>query len=202
MKLFLITISLFINGVFFQENNFNDFDYRLTRIADEFQKEIMDKDECENLKLDAGSLVGEIEDELKAMTDTENECKELKELKKEAQALEGYIGSVGDCGNYILSNENLDLANRRVNSQIIKIESNKLCVDVISVSIGKYVSYLAQNNTTNNYSIAYKWKTPDGLSSGNGTMGLPAKSVRHIFDNRDKPNQKRILVFEIKCKPY
>lgn len=201
MKLFLIAIGIFIYEVFFQGNNFNNFNSRLTNITDEFQNKIMNKDECEDLRLDAGTLAKEIEDELKLKNDTDKEFKELMKLKKDIQALEAYIGSVGDCGNYILSNENLNRANRRINSQITKIESNKLCVSVISISIGKYVSYLAQNNTTTNYSVTYKWKSPDGLSSGNGTMGLPSKSVRHIFNNRDNPNLKRIQVFEMKCKP-
>ena len=163
----------------------------------------MDKDECEKQKRAADDLSDDINDAIKN-TDEYNydEIIELKKLEKEAEALEEFIAAVGNCGNYIPSIKIFNLANKRVGASVVSIVKDKYCVDVISVTIGNHVAYLGENNSTNNYTITYKWKTPNAMNSGNGTMGLSALSVRHIYDNREKPIQKNISILGITCKEF
>jgi hypothetical protein len=203
MKLTLIITSLLFLGFSSLNKSPNDFDYMISDIARQFKNKIMDKDECEKQKRAADDLANEIEDALsKGNKYTSEEITILKKLKKEAEALEEFIAAVGNCGNYIPSIEMFNLANRRVGASIISIIKGKYCVDIISVTIGDYVAYLGENNSMKNYTVTYKWKAPNGMNTGNGTMGLSKFSVRHIYDNRDKPSQKNITVFGITCQEF
>jgi hypothetical protein len=203
MKSILLITSIFIFNSFVLRESPNDFDYRLSDIVRKFKLEIMDKDECEKQKRAADDLSDDINDAIKN-TDEYNydEIIELKKLEKEAEALEEFIAAVGNCGNYIPSIKIFNLANKRVGASVVSIVKDKYCVDVISVTIGNHVAYLGENNSTNNYTITYKWKTPNAMNSGNGTMGLSALSVRHIYDNREKPIQKNISILGITCKEF
>ncbi len=203
MKKIILSISLIIfslNLLNSQETP-SDFDYKLSNIAHNFRNEIMNKNECENLKRDTEDLVDEIEEAIE-MDDryTNDEIQELKKLKKEAEAIEQFIASVGDCGNYIPSIKEFNLANQRIRANVSYVSKNKYCVDIILVEIGDYVAYLAKNNTTKNYTLSYKWKTPNGFKSGNGTMGIIKYSIRHFYNNRDDISKKNIKVLDINCK--
>jgi hypothetical protein len=178
-----------------------DFEYKLSDIVRTFKLEIMNEDECEKQKWAAGNLAEEIKNAIEN-TDkyTSDEIVELKKLKGEAEALKEFIMAVG-CGNYILSIKNFNLANERVGAKVVNLIKDKYCVNVITVSIGDYVAYFAENNSTNSYTVEYKWKSPipNGMNTGNGTMGLWGLSVRRMYDNREKPSQKNISIFEIIC---
>lgn len=199
MKLTLIIVFISVLGLLNTKESLEDFDYKLSEIAQNFREKIMDKDECENLKREAEDLVDDIE---KAKDDvyTYEEKKELGRLKKEAEALVDYIASVGDCGNYIPSIKDFNLANQRVRANISYVVKDKYCVDVITVSIGDYVAYLVENNSSKNYTLSYKWKSQNGMSSGNGNMGISKKGLRHFYNNRDENSQKMIFVLGITCK--
>lgn len=203
MKYFILTFSVLLLGSSTHMKIPNDFDYELSQIVRKFKEEIMDEDECENQKNEAGDLAEDIEDAIKKEGDyTSDEINTLKKLKKEAQALEGFIAVVGNCGNYIPSLDDFNLANRRVGASVVGISKGVFCVDVISVSIDDYVAYLGENNSLKNYTVSYKWKAPNGMNTGEGTMGLSKKSVRHIYDNREKPSQKTVSVFGITCTEF
>jgi hypothetical protein len=200
MKLILILISIILFGFSNLNESPNDFDYKLSNIARKFRSEIMDRDECESLKREADKLAAEIEDAIKNTGKySYEETIKFKTLIKEAEALRDFIASVGNCGNYIQSIENFKLANRRVGASVATVIESKYCIDIISVSIGNYVAYLGENNSTKNYTVTYKWKAENDMNRGNGTMGLTKLSVRHIYNNREKPNQKNIAVFGITC---
>ena len=174
MKKIILSISLitFCLNILNSQETPSDFDYKLSNIVHSFRNEIMNKDECENLKRDTEDLVDEIEEAI-AMDDeyTNYEIRELKNLKREAEAVEVFIASVGDCGNYIPSIKEFNLANQRIRANASYLSKDKYCVDVILVEIGDYVAYLVENNTTKNYTLSYKWKTPNGFKSGNGNNG-------------------------------
>jgi len=203
MKLTLLFTSILLFGFYSLPESPNDFDYKLSDIVRNFKSDIMDKDECENQKRAAGDLADDIEDAIKNVDEyNSDEIIELKQLEKEAIALEEFISSVGNCGNFPPTIKNFNLANRRVGANVSIIIKDKYCVDVISVSIGNYVAYLGENNTSKNYTVTYNWKAPTGMNTGNGTMGLSKLSVRHIYNNREKPSQKNISVFGIACKEF
>ena len=201
MKFLLIYIA-FISLIEKKESGINDYDSDLTRISNDFRENIFNEDECTNLKNDVNDVADEIEEDLDADDYSTEEKQQLTLLLQEAEALKDYIACVGNCGNSIPSIEKFNLANRRVKGNVSIVILDKYCVDVISVTIGKYVCYLAENNTINNFTINYKWATPNGMHNGNGTMGLYGKSVRHIYDNRDKIEQTVITVSDITCAKF
>lgn len=203
MKLLLLFTSILLFGFSSLKESPNDFDYKISDIVREFKSEIMDKDECEKQKKAVDDLANDIEDAIKNADEyNSDEIIELKKLKEEAKALEEFIAAVGNCGNYIPSIKNFNLANRRVGANVISIIKDKYCVDVISVSIGNYIAYLGENNSMKNYTVTYKWQVPNSMNTGNGTMGLSELSVRHVYDNREKPSQKNISIFGITCKEF
>lgn len=105
-------------------------------------------------------------------------------------------------GNHLLSIDDLQLANRRVRGSISYLSRGKDCMNVLTINIGDYVCYLCENASAFNYTASYSWKVSGSYSRGNGTMGLPAGKLRHIYDNREKPQQKAIVVYEVSCKPF
>jgi len=160
----------------------------------------MDEDECKSLNLEANGLVSDIDEAIENKDDyTAAEYIELKTLKKEAEAMEAFIGGVGGLASYFISKDDFYLANKRVGANVSYANKDNYCVDVIKVVIGDFVSYLADNNTLKTYTVSYKWNASGSYNSGNGTMGLPEKSVRHIYYNRDTPSQKSITVHSITC---
>ncbi len=163
----------------------------------------MDEDECGRLRNEAGDLANEIEDAIEEEEEySSTELQELRGLGKEAEALEGYIGVVGGCGSHLLSIDDFQLANRRVRGAISYLSRGKECMNVLTINIGNYVCYLGENGSTTNYTASYAWKVAGSYSRGNGTMGLPAGKLRHIYDNREEPQQKAIMVYEVSCKPF
>ena len=201
---FLISFFLLF-GFLNSKSNINNFEYQRTDIIQKFKQGIMDKSECENQKREAGYLAREIENAIEKEDNyTAPEISNLKTLKKEIEALEDYIAVVGNCGNNLLSLENFNLINRRVQGDVLNFGNQKFCIDITTVRIGNYIVYLAENNTLNNYTISYKWqgKHKKGLSSGKGEMGLSQKSLRRIYDNRNQPLSKNISVYEISCKEF
>lgn len=203
MKTIILSVSVIILSLTNIQETPSDFDYELSDIARDFRNEIMNEDECENLKRAADDLVDEIEEAIEMYGEYSiAEILELKKLKKEAEALEQFIAAVGDCGNYIPSIEEFNLANQRVRARVSYVSKNKYCVDMILVEIGDYVAYLAENNSSKNYTVSYKWKVTNGMSTGNGTMGLSKYSVRHIYNNRDEIAQKNISIFGVNCKEF
>lgn len=203
MKLILlIALGIFLGTPNLQETP-ADFDHDLSDIARKFRVEIMNEDECEKLKRAADDLVDEIEDAIEIEDEyTYDEILELKKLKKEAKALEKFIAAVGDCGNYMPSIEEFNLANRRVHARVSYVIKGKYCVDIVLVEIDDYVAYLAENNSSKNYTVSYKWNTLNRMNTGNGTMGLSNFSMRHIYNNRENTEQKNISVFGITCQEF
>lgn len=201
MKLILLISSIFFIGAYTPKERPIDFEYQLSEIAREFKSKIMDKNECGKLKLEASYLTDDIENAIQNEGKySPDEIIKLKEQKKESEALENFIAVVGNCGNYVPSINDFNLANRRVGADVSILIKSKDCVDIISVSIGDYVAYLGKNNSTKNYIVTYKWKEAGGMKTGNGTMGLSNSSVRYIYDNREVRSNKNISFFGITCR--
>ncbi len=202
MKLILIITTTIFFGVFNTQDTPSDFDYKLSSIARNFRSDIMNEEGCEKQKTAAYELADEIEEAIESDEYTSEEILELKKLKKETEALEEYIGVIGNIGNYNLSISDFNLINRRVNANISSVIRDKYCVDVILITIGDYAVYLAENDSSKNYKISYNWKAKKGMNTGSGNMGLWKYSMRHIYDNRENPTQKNISIFGITCKEF
>jgi hypothetical protein len=205
MKKILLISTILLFSFSNKKESLNNFDYELSEIVNEFRQVIMNKSKCEDQKREASFLVEDIK---KALKDEYRystiEISNLKTLQKEAEALEQYIAVVGNCGGNTLSSDNFYLINEKVGGGVLNALNKKLCVNIISVKIGAYVTYLAENSSTNNYSIKYKWngKLANGTNKGNGQAGMLKNSLRNIYDNRNEPKQKSISVYEIECKEF
>ena len=201
MKEIVILFSCLFLSFLGRSSTFSDFEYELNQVAGNFRQSVMDKDESERQMRQAGDLADEIQREINTNGKyTDDEISDLKYLKKSADALETYIGSVGGCANTIPTKEEFRIANQLVGGTVYNALKGKFCVDFISVSIDKYTVYLGENNTSEDFTVFYSWKVPDGKNRGNGSMGLSAGGLRHIYDNRENPNQKIISVYGVTCK--
>ncbi|MFV5700248.1 hypothetical protein ACM55F_00085 [Flavobacterium sp. XS2P12] len=179
----------------------SDFENELNYIVKDFREDIMDEYKCKKLMNNAGSISDEIEEELKETNKyTSYEISQLRELKTKADALQSYIGGVGSCASAMFpSFKEFEIANQMVLGSVTYVNQGKFCVDFISVAIGNYVVYVAKNDTSTNYMVKYNWKNNTGTSKGNGTMGLPEKTVRSIYNNRSNQTQNRITILGVTC---
>lgn len=203
MKYTVLLFSFFLLGIGNSKEKIYDFDSRLSDIARQFKDGIMDADVCEEQKREADDLVDDIEEAIEeAEEENSDDLRELISLKKEAAALEEYIAAVGGCGNYIPTIKQFQSANRRLGGRVANVSIAKFCVNVISVTIDDYVAYLIENPSSKNYTVTYNWKTSSGMNSGNGTIGLSKKSVRHVYDNRENPGQKIISFIKMTCQEF
>lgn len=179
----------------------SDFENELTYIVKNFKEDIMDEYKCNRLMNDAGSISDKIEYELDDSSKYSSyEISQLRELKTKADALQSYIGGVGGCASAMFpSFKEFEIANQMVGGSVTYVNQRKFCVDFISVSIGNYVVYLAKNITSTNYMVKYNWKNSTGTSKGNGTMGLPEKTIRSIYNNRSNQAKNRITILGVTC---
>jgi hypothetical protein len=194
--LFTITLSLF------SKESYSDYEYDLSRIVSNFKTNIMDKRKCEDYKREADYLSDKINDDLKSGDYDSYERDKLKKVLAETEAVEQFINSVGNCGGMFASIEEINLANNLINASIVNVAKYNFCVNIYKITIDNYTTFMACNTSLNGYSVSYKWKSPNGKASGNGDMGLPKRTMRHIYDNRDNQNQKDILFTTVTCKAF
>jgi hypothetical protein len=201
MKMFfLLFLFIPIKEIKKSPSNFeNDLNY----IVAKFKEDIMNEYECKKLMNDAGYISDKIVKEINNSNQYSSyEISQLKELKTKADALESYIGGVGGCASAMFpSIKEFEIANQMVWGSVSYVNQGKFCVDFIFVTIGNYVVYMSKNNNSTSYTIKYNWKSSNGTSKGNGTMGLPEKTVRSIYNNRKNQTQKRITILGVNCTP-
>lgn len=202
MKTITIILSIIISIFSISQESPSDFDRELTKIAQEFRSQIMDKAACEELRRSAYFLSGKIKNSLESRNRySENELDELKELHIEANALEGFIAVIGGFRVFSFSLKEFHLANTRIKASVSKIVSDKYCVDVIKIEIGDYVTFFAENTTDIDFKTSYRWKGSNGRS-GNGSMAVEIKSIRHIYNNRDSKNKQNISILNFDCEAF
>lgn len=200
----VLVLTLFMLFFFTTDaQSLRDYDYLMTRIAENFVENIIDKDECKDLMYEAQHLKDEIEtllEERKGLSN--NEISALKKLQSEANALEDFISSVGDIYSSNISIPDLYLANYRVKARIDKYKTEKPNISLMKITIGEYVCCLLTNETYSNYKVTYKWNVSGKVNRGSGEMGLPQKTARNIFNNRDDLTINSINVFGIESKVF
>lgn len=141
MKFTFLLASLLMLSISPIKMDPGDFDTELSYIARKFKAEIMDEDVCEKQLRAVSDLLDEIEDAIEEEDEySAAEILEFKKLKKEAAALEDFMGIVSGLGMYTSSIEDFHLGNRRVGASVARVVSGKYCVDVISVTIGEHVA--------------------------------------------------------------
>ena len=178
----------------------DDFDAQLNTVVADFKQNILDQAKCEAASTKAGEISDAIEDALNEDGVDKGERKKLEALKKEAEALEDYILAVGDINGGFITVEKMNLANSRVHAGISSVQKGDFCVDIISVSIGDYICYLAENNGSKIISVNYKWKGPGGTKSGSGTITVFANSVHAMYSNRKDHGTKELTFMGLVCK--
>jgi hypothetical protein len=161
----------------------------------------MDEYECKRLIGEISILSEDIDrDLLNVDQGNQLKFKELNQFKLEAKAIEEFIACVSQSANYTPDIESFNLANNRFNAEIVTISKGKFCVDIISISIGDYIAYLAINSSTNNVKFKYKLIDNKGNLIGMGESGLWHNCIRCIHNNRDESNQSLVKVKEITCE--
>lgn len=177
----------------------SSFEAELNRIARDFYSSTLD--DCDNLKRKADYLSDDIEEALEEEEDYSTyEIGQLRQLLKEAEALEDYIGAVGGCGNYIPSISDFDLANRRVRASLFEIQSGQFCVQLILVELENFKTVMAYNNSSSNYKVSHQWQVPGSMRSGNGEMGLSKYSVRRIQNFGVETSTPKFA--NVRCRPF
>jgi hypothetical protein len=203
MKSLLIVVFCLFTGNLDLDKSNSEFESELLNIAYEFQKNIMDEDKCDEQRRNADNLVIDIEKELKKVDKySSDEIRKLKVTKIKAEALYSYIGVIGGLGYQYISKEAFYKVNNILNAQLTDVSSGEFCVDIKSVLIENYIVYLAENNSNSSFRLDYKYKGSDKLNAGQGYMGLGEGEIGRIYNNRKKPNQKKIILYEVTCKKF
>lgn len=197
--LFLLLALPFFSFVSFSISS-ADFDAQLNEVVADFKANIFDQQKCEAASKKAGAISEAIEETLNEDGIDKGERKKLEALKKEAEALEDYILAIGDISGGFETVEKMNLANARVHGDITSVQKGDFCVDIISVSIGDFICYLAENNGSKIISVNYKWKGPSGTKSGSGTVQVFANSVRAMYSNRKDKETKKVTFMGLTCK--
>lgn len=177
-----------------------DFDTQLNAVVTDFKQNIFDQAKCEAASKKAGEISDAIEEALNEDGVDKSERKKLEGLKKEAEALEDFILAIGDINGGFETVEKMNLANSRVKADISNVQKGDFCVDIISVTIGEFICYLAENNGSKIISVNYKWKGPDGTKSGSGTIKVFPTSVHAMYSNRKDKGTKDIKFMGLTCK--
>jgi hypothetical protein len=178
----------------------DDFDSQLNAVVTDFKQNIFDQQKCEAASQKAGTIADAIEEAMNEEGLSKGDRKKLEELKKEAEALEDYILAIGGINDGFETVEKMNLANARVHGDISAVQKGDFCVDIISVSIGDFICYLAENNSSKIISVNYKWKGPDGTKSGSGTVKVFANSVHAMYSNRKDKDTKKVTFMGLTCK--
>lgn len=175
--------------------SFSSIEYRLATVVSNFK----DGEECSALIETTSILSEDIEEELYSLTLTTNQESQLKRLQKETSAVEKFIATVGGCRRDMISMEDLQLANQRINASVSQVFSRKYCVDFIRVEAGEQVAYLAYNNRSKAIKLDYKWKNHIASFTGAGNMGIIAHHMRNAFDNQSNRQVKSISFSNVDC---
>jgi hypothetical protein len=178
----------------------DDFDAQLNAVVADFKLNIFDQQKCEAASQKSGTISDAIEDALNEDGVDKSQRKKLEELKKEADALEDFILAIGDINGGFETVEKMNLANSRVHADISNVQKGDFCVDIISVSIGEFICYLAENNGSKIISVNFKWKGPDGTKSGSGTIKVFPGSVHAMYSNRKDKGTTKVTFMGLTCK--
>jgi hypothetical protein len=200
MKLLITLFSFTLLSFISLKETATDFDKQLNDVVADFKLNIFDQQKCQAASDKAANISEGITDAMNEDGISKSDIKKLQDLKKEADALQDYILAVGNIEGGFETVDKLNLANSRVQGNISSVSNGKFCMDIISVSIGDYICYMAENNSDKITSVNYKWKGPDGTKSGSGTISVFAHSVNAMYSNRAEPAVNKVEFLSLTCK--
>ncbi len=200
MKYLIILLSIPFFAFHTLHISSTDFDVQLNAVVTDFKLNIFDATKCEAASKRASDISDAIEEAMNEDGVDKSERKKLEGLKKEAEALADYILAVGGINDGFETVEKMNLANSRVNGDISPVQKGDFCVDIISVTVGEYICYLAENNSSKIISVNFKWKGPSGTKSGSGTIKVFANSVHAMYNNRNDKEVNKVTFMGLNCK--
>lgn len=200
MKLLLVILSFPLLSFLTPQDSISDFDKQLNDLVADYKLNVFDTQKCQANSKKAGEIADKIEDAKNEEGVSKSDLKKLEDLKKEAEAIEDYILAVGNIDGGFETVEKFNLANNRIHGDVSTESSGKFCVDIISVTIGEYVCYLAENNDSKITSVNYKWKSPTGAKSDSGTITVFAHSIGAMYCNRADTKTNKVEFMGLVCK--
>lgn len=202
MKIIFGLLSLALLPYQLYSQSVTSFQAELNNIHVEISRNLIDQNNCSDLANRAHQLSSDIEDALEDGNYTRREVSQLREIRNESRAASDFARSVGDCSKGIVSIQDFYTVNQSIRSTLKNVKEGTYCVDVISIAINDYSSYMAVNNSSNNYTVSYSWISSSSYKRGSGTMGLSSNSMRAIYTNRDNPDERDIEVNNISCQVF
>lgn len=185
------------------KNKLKEFNHDLDGIVAEFKMNILDRDHCMRLKVDASKLAREVKQYVKDSPGLDNEMKmEFLEIAKKGKALRVYISCLRDTGMYITSLRQFNYANDFIYGDIEYMKKSQYCAEVLILSIDEFVAYIVKNPEPKGFMIRYSWKKPHEIGGGTITLPVYEESVQILFDNQIHPERTEIELFNIICKPF
>ena len=181
------------------------YDSQLSSIARDFRTYILDEDRCEDLARDAEYLADELEDAIDDAEDDQVSAYELNELrraKRQAEALADFIWVIGSIRSIPLPEEDMWIGKQLVGGDFFELANQSFCTKVIVYTLKDYVTYLAQNESAQNYTVKRTFLVSGHYASGRVNMGLPSRHVRPVWDNREELNQSGLQIKEAACIPF
>lgn len=205
MKYILLLAAFLISSsVFAQQDLIDEFDDTLSDIVQGFIEEIMDLSECEYQIDEVDDLIDDMSEAIDDWDeeDSFDDLRQLKSLLKEAEAVEDFFQGVCPSTGRISSIENMFLANQRIDADIAYVVKDKFCIDVISITIGRYVAFFYMNDTSKNFKVSHKWQSVEGYPAGHGNFGLASRSLLQFANSREEIKLKNIRINEISCVEF
>ncbi|CAN5170673.1 hypothetical protein BH09BAC5_BH09BAC5_06600 [soil metagenome] len=200
MKHFLLLLLVPFFSFTSNQISSDDYDAQINAVVTDFKANIFDQSICDAAAKKAEGISEAIEDAMNEDGVSKSERKKLEDLKKEAEALNSYINAISDLEGGFVTVEKMNLANSRVHGDISAEQKGDFCTDIISISIGDFICYLAENNSSKIISVNYRWKGPDGTKSGTGTVKVFANSVHPMYNNRKDKDVKKVTFMGLTCK--
>lgn len=178
----------------------HDFDYNWSEILRN-ARSVWDESSLQNAENDCDDLVEEIDEYLSDNEVSDYEARDLRELKKKADAMEDFIGSVLRGRSWPISIDNYSLCVSELGGSSSIISSSH-CLKVIKFEYDGFVSLLAFNEETTGYQMVCKYAQIGGSSSGQIKALVTKKSVRQMTDNRENKSVKSWKVVSMTCEAY
>ncbi|PCH95057.1 MAG: hypothetical protein COB85_04930 [Bacteroidetes bacterium] len=200
-KILIILILLFPGNN--AKNRLKEFNAKLDHIVQVFKLNILDRDLCLKLKLDASKLARDVKKYVQATPDLAISMKsELLEVAKKGKALNVYISCLRDTGMYITSLKQFNYANNFVYGDLEYMHKAQYCSEVLIFSIDEFVAYIVKNPEPKGFMIRYSWKKPHEIGGGTITLPVYEESIQILFDNQMHPERLEVELFNIICTPF
>lgn len=195
--LFIFTIGCTITGNAQSVQSFNQDVYEVTQLGIDG---LWDRNSCSSAKRAAYNLSIEIQEAIDGRNGygySAEQIRQLKIYKDQAKALESLIAFFGECGNGYISLVDFTIGLDRMGGEMAYISRDGDCVDLAVVTLYNFKAGVAINNSAASYKINYRWNWKN--TSGSFDGGIPMRSVRMIYSNRENKSMGNVSVKKQSC---